>query len=81
VRRRRGKISIFGPLLTGLEFDRGGLAELKGFIKRNWNYYDVDLDQGLDVFLAWGIDKVDAKTENARGQFRDAGLEGEICET
>jgi transposase len=26
-------------------------TELKSFIKRNWTYYEKDIDQGFDVFL------------------------------
>lgn len=49
-------------------------AELKAFIKQNWSYYEVDSDQGFDVFLGWCIDVVSAKEESARGHFRHAGL-------
>jgi transposase len=56
-------------------------AELKSFIKRNWSYYEVDPDQGFDVFLAWCIDTVSVKKESARGHFRHSGLKIEVCET
>lgn len=45
-------------------------AELKGFIKRNWGYYEADPDQGFDAFLDWCIIKVGAREESARGHFR-----------
>jgi transposase len=54
-------------------------AELKSFIKRNWSYYEVDPDQGFDVYLAWCIDTVGAKKESARGHFRHSGLKIDIC--
>lgn len=49
-------------------------AELKGFIRRNWGYYEEDPDQGFDVFLDWCITKVGAREESARDHFRRAGL-------
>lgn len=49
-------------------------AELKGFIKRNWGYYEGDPDQGFDAFLDWCIIKVGAREESARGHFQHAGL-------
>jgi transposase len=49
-------------------------AELKARIKRNWSYYEVDPDQGFDVFLGWCIDVVGAKEESARGHIRHEGL-------
>lgn len=56
-------------------------AELKSFIKRNWIYYEVDPDQGFDVFLAWCIDTSGAKEESARGHFRHSGLKIDVCGT
>jgi hypothetical protein len=53
-------------------------AELKGFIRRHWSHYENDPEQGLDVFLQWGINVVGAKEESSKGHFRDAGLEIEV---
>ncbi|KAI2791665.1 hypothetical protein POX_c04532 [Penicillium oxalicum] len=49
-------------------------AELKGFIRRNWSYFEEDPDRGFDSFLEWCIDKVGAKEASARGHFRHAGV-------
>lgn len=49
-------------------------AELKGFIKRSWKFYEEDPNQGFDVFLEWCIDAVGAKEESAKGHFRHSGL-------
>lgn len=49
-------------------------AELKGFIKRTWGYYENDPDQGFDTFLEWCINVVRRKEESARGHFWHVGL-------
>lgn len=49
-------------------------AELKSFIKRNWNHFEQDPEQGFDTFLEWCIRMVGAREESARGHFRHAGL-------
>lgn len=49
-------------------------AEFKAFIKHNWSYYEVSLDQGLDAFLGWCIDVVGAKEESAGCHFRRVSL-------
>lgn len=49
-------------------------AELKGFIKCNWSYYEKYPDRGFDGFLEYYIKVVGAKKESARGYFRHAGL-------
>lgn len=53
-------------------------AELKGFIRRNWSYFEEHPDQGFDHFLEWCIDTVGARKASARGHFRHAGLTVEI---
>lgn len=53
-------------------------AELKGFIRRNWNYFEEDPDQGFDQFLEWCIDTVGARRASARGHFRHAGVTVEV---
>lgn len=52
--------------------------ELKGFIKRNWDYYEKDPERGFDTFLEWCVNVVGAKEESARGHFRHAGLNIEV---
>jgi transposase len=53
-------------------------AKLKGFIERNWDYYEKDPERGFDTFLEWYINVVGAKEESARGHFRYAGLNIEV---
>jgi hypothetical protein len=50
-------------------------AELKSFIKRNWQIYEDDPDQGFDTFLEWCVDVVGSKKQSAEGHFRHAGVE------
>jgi transposase/DNA-binding CsgD family transcriptional regulator len=49
-------------------------AELKGFIKRNWQHHMEHSDEGFDSFLEWCIDIVGAREQSAKGHFRHAGL-------
>jgi transposase len=47
-------------------------AELKAFIRRNWQNFKQDPEQGFDVFLKWCIDVVGARERSAKGHFRHA---------
>jgi hypothetical protein len=49
-------------------------AELKAFIKRNWNSYAENPEQGFDRFLEWCVDVVGAKERSAKGHFKHAGV-------
>jgi hypothetical protein len=49
-------------------------AKLKAFIRRNWNFFEENPEQGFDNFLEWCIDVVGAKEKSAEGHFRHAGL-------
>ncbi|CAK38232.1 uncharacterized protein An03g03280 [Aspergillus niger] len=49
-------------------------AELKAFIRRNWQAYEDNTEQGFTAFLEWCVDKVGAKQQSAEGHFRHAGL-------
>lgn len=49
-------------------------AELKGFIKRNWSYYEDNPGHGFDTILDWCISRVGSRKESARGHFRHAGV-------
>ena len=49
-------------------------AELKAFIRQNWQSYEDHPNQGFDSFLQWCVDIVGAKKQNAEGHFRNAGL-------
>lgn len=66
--------SLCTTLFAGFESDRGILAELKAFTKRNWNSFEADPDQGFDVFLLWCIGIGGARQESAKGHFRHTGL-------
>jgi transposase len=46
-------------------------AELKAFIRRNWQNY---LAQNLKDFLEWGLNVVGARRSSAEGHFRHAGV-------
>lgn len=48
-------------------------AQLKGFIKHNWTYFE-DSDQGFDSFLDWCVHVVGAREESAHGRFRHSGF-------
>jgi transposase len=45
-------------------------AELKAFIRRNWQVYEVNLAQVFDHFLEWCIEVVGRKQNSAKGHFR-----------
>jgi transposase len=49
-------------------------AELKAFIRRNWQSYEENPGQGFDHFLEWCIDIVGAREESAKGHFWHAGI-------
>ena len=49
-------------------------AELKGFIKRNWQAYEDNPGQGFKPFLEWCIDIVGARERSAKGHFRHANV-------
>ncbi|KAJ5340390.1 hypothetical protein N7541_009514 [Penicillium brevicompactum] len=53
-------------------------AELKAFIRRNWQSYEENPAQGFDNFLEWCVDVVGARKKSAEGHFRHAGLGVEI---
>ena len=68
------KLVYLPPYSPDLNLIEEFFAELKGFIRRNWRYYEEDPDQGFDRFLDWCINKVGAREESARGHFRHAGV-------
>ena len=49
-------------------------AELKAFVKRNWQNYENNPEQGFGAFLEWCVDVVGGKEHSAKGHFRHAGL-------
>lgn len=48
-------------------------SELKAFIKKNWQAFEDNPDQGLGSFLEWCVDVVGSRESSARGHFRHAG--------
>jgi transposase len=49
-------------------------AELKAFIRRHWQWYEDNPEQGFDNFLEWCIETVGGREQSAEGHFRNAGL-------
>ena len=49
-------------------------AELKTFIKRNWQSFEEVPQQGFGAFLEWCVDTVGGREHSAEGHFRHAGL-------
>ena len=49
-------------------------AELKQFIRRNWNTYTDSEEQDFGAFLEWCVDIVGGRQSSAKGHFRHAGL-------
>ncbi|OQD87951.1 hypothetical protein PENSOL_c075G07844 [Penicillium solitum] len=54
-------------------------AELKAFIKRNWQLFRDDPDGDFQEFLEWCVDVVGAREGSAEGHFRHAGLTIKHC--
>jgi transposase len=65
------KLPPYSPDLNPIE---EFFAELKAFIKRHWQIFEDDPEQGFDTFLEWCIDVVGGNKRSARGHFRHAGL-------
>jgi hypothetical protein len=49
-------------------------TDIKAFIKRNWQVYEANPNQGFDNFLKWCINVVGEREESAKGHFRHVGL-------
>lgn len=49
-------------------------AELKAFIKRHWQAYADNPDQGFDTILEWCVDTVGRRKQSAEGSFGKSGL-------
>ena len=68
------KVLFFPPYSPGLNPIEEFFAELKAYIKRNWEYYETWPDQGFDTFLQTRVDTIGAKRDSAEGHFRHAGV-------
>jgi transposase len=64
-------LPLYSPDLNPI---KGFFAELKAFIRRNWQFYEGNPDQGFDNFLEWCVDVVGGRGKSAEGHFRHAGL-------
>src|SRR5271170_4897269 len=49
-------------------------AELKKFIKLNWETHAESQQQDIGAFLEWCVDVVGKRESSAKGHFRHAGL-------
>jgi transposase len=68
------KLVYLPPYSPDLNPSEEFFAELKAFIKKNWQAFEDCLEQGFDVFLEWCIDVVGGKKDSAEGHFRHTGL-------
>jgi transposase len=48
-------------------------AELKSFIKKQWDFYARNSELNFDTFLEWCVEQVGSRVEHARGHFRNSG--------
>lgn len=72
------KLVYLPPYSPDLNSIEEFFAELKAFIRRNWNSYKESPEQDFDTFLEWCIDVVGARKQSAEGHFRHAGVTIEI---
>lgn len=70
----RVKLIYLPPYSPDLNPTEEFFAKLKAFVKRNWQVYAADPNQGFGEFLEWCIDIVGRKEQSAQGHFRHAGL-------
>lgn len=56
----------YSPYLNPIE---EFFAELKAFIKKNWEAYEDNPEQGFDTFLEWCVDVVGGREGSAKGYF------------
>jgi len=68
------KLEYLPPYSPDLNPVEEHFAQLKAFIKRHWQIYADDPDQGFDAFLEWCIDMVGGNDRSTKGHFRYAGL-------
>lgn len=68
------KLFYLPPYLPDLNPIEEYFAELKAFIKRNWEYY-AGLAQGdFGKFLEWCVDIISVRKQSAEGHFWHAGV-------
>ena len=64
------KLMYLPPYSPDLNLIVEFFAELKAFIKRNWQVCKYNREQGFDIFLEWYINVVGEKKSNAKGYLR-----------
>lgn len=72
------KLVYLPPYFPDLNPIKEYFAELKAFIRRNWQSYEENPAQGFDNFLEWCVDVVIAREKSAEGHFRYSSLAIEI---
>jgi DDE superfamily endonuclease len=68
------KIVYLPPCSVDLNPVESFLAELRRFMKLNWQINQENPDQGFDIFLQWCLATVGSKGQLARHHFRKAGV-------
>ena len=68
------KLMFLPPYSPDLNPIEEFFAELKSFIKKNWETFENSPEQGFEEFLEWCIDVVGGKKSSAHGHFKHAGL-------
>ena len=49
-------------------------AELKAFVKKNWDVYKQDPDFDFSAYLEWCVNTVGTKDQHTKGHFRHSGI-------
>ncbi len=70
----RVKLVYLPPYSPDLNPINKFFTELKAIIKRSWQNYEENPEQGFDTFLKYCIDVVGGKERSAKGHFRHTGL-------
>jgi transposase len=72
------KLVYLPPYSPDLNPIKEFFAELKALIRRNWQSYQENPEQGFDNFLEWCVDVVGEREKSAEGHIRHAGLAVEV---
>jgi len=68
------EVALSAALLPNLNPIEEFFAELKVFIKRNWEHYARLPQEDFGQFLEWCVDTVGVRKQSAEGHFRHAGV-------
>ena len=77
----RVKLIYLPPYSPNLNIIEELFLELKAFIRRYWQSYEDNPNQGFDNFLEWCVQQVGGREQSAKGHFRNAGIEIEAPPT